>query len=64
MKPTAELRFIERESVHVTVHGDLVPITKFILQQKWVGKRTIYTTYWNPELPVEWRDVPCVKESE
>ena len=66
MKPTPELRFVERD-VHeqISEHADIVRVkTLRILQQKWEN------TYWTVDesggkfIEHEWRDVPVEKETD
>jgi len=55
MKPTNELRFVER-FVPSTMYGENIATRARILQQKWAR--------FNQNIIVEheWRDVPTVKE--
>ena len=63
MKPTNELRFVERE-VEIHLADCLLPTVKTVqvLQQKWEN------TYWTVDesgckyIESEWRDVPVCKE--
>lgn len=60
MKPTAKLRFIERE---IEVNGDHKPVR--ILQQWWAETKV----YWGiitaiSDTEGEWRDVPMESEHE
>ena len=66
MKPTAKLRFVERDSY--SKHGEHFthPYKVRILQQWWETNNTINLGFGG-ELPIgetkgEWRDVPIEKE--
>lgn len=64
MKPTAKLRFVERE---IEIHGDLKPVR--ILQQWWEDSNVMlavlrfsHAGHPDPMMHGEWRDVPLEAE--
>ena len=63
--PTAELRFIERETgkTYMDEYGYFHKETRRILQQKWESLPDADFHSLEPNA-IEWRDVPCVKEDE
>lgn len=61
MKPTAKLRFVERQ---VEVHGDIKPVR--ILQQWWEDTAwNLASNFVNGKFQPqgEWRDIPLESES-
>ena len=56
MEPTGRLRFVRRETMVSTEHGDIRFVESRVLQQEW-RHRWGYGTG-----PAWWEDVPCEDE--
>jgi hypothetical protein len=66
MKPTAKLRFVERDSYSKNGEHFTHPYKVRILQQRWETNNTINLGFGG-DVPIgetkgEWRDVPIEKE--